>query len=327
MVRLQFGSRRAKRLTARRRVCIVYTLYSKPGAGKWKACMSDRIGAFAGGRMALCTLACSSALLTSCAANSPAPGPRDVSARPNAAGSAAPSTSTSPSEPPKLFDGGQVGIVPQPIGPVDALGDICTPGHYVGTFSGTYKSAAWFNGALPVEFSTADFDGKPGFEFWLEATETLCPPGIEFCPSATVKGGKLRGYATPFSDPNAGATPSAGAGAADPFALSVRFEVDLTGELDCTTGKFRGKLENGCYDVLTTLYRFGGTMQSNYEHTTKTFKEGTWEAKELPMDSLIPPDPTIGGSGVWNAKFTDDSKAPGTDARGLCDGQTGLDTP
>jgi hypothetical protein len=242
----------------------------------------------------------------------------------NAAGSVA---TNNPNDTLQLGDAGKVGLAPSV--PADmTAGSICTPGHYVGTFSGTYKSSAWLNGTVPLDFATADFESKPGFEFWLEAVEQPCPPGTEFCPGATVKGGKLRGFANPFADASAGAMmPVAGAGATDPFALSVRFEMDLTGELDCATGKFRGRLQNGCYDVLSVLYRFAGTLKSDYDHITTTFKNGTWEITELPMDSLIPPDPSIGGTGVWNAKLADSGAAPTVDGMGLCDGMTGLDTP
>jgi hypothetical protein len=201
------------------------------------------------------------------------------------------------------------------------LGAGCAPGHYIGNFSGAYRSAAWLNGEEPLNFATSDFDGMPGFEFWLEAVEEPCPAGTEFCPGAVVKGGKLRGFAQPFTDPAAGADMS------DPFALSVRFEIDLTGELDCSTGMFRGQLQNGCYDVLATLYRFSGDMNSAYIQSSSTFTAGTWTVVEMPMDALIPVNPAIGGSGTWDAEFDGPGTSPTVDGSGLCDGMTGFDTP
>jgi hypothetical protein len=202
-----------------------------------------------------------------------------------------------------------------------ALGGICKPGHYIGAFSGNYRSAAWLDGTEALDFATGDFDGKPGFEFWLEAAAKPCPAGLEFCPEAVVSGGKLRGFATPFTDS------SGGANADDPFQLSVRFEIDLTGELDCTAGKFRGQLQNGCYDVLSTLYRFAGTMKSGYDHATGAFTDGTWEVTEMPLDPSNPPTAAVGGGGMWDAKFVGPGMSPTVKGKALCDGMTGLDTP
>lgn len=210
--------------------------------------------------------------------------------------------------------GSSGGVLPLP-------GSDCAPGHYVGSFSGEYKSGAWMNGDEPINFATSDFQGMPGFEFWLEAVDTPCPPGSEFCVSAVVKGGKLRGFATPFTDP------AAGAAADDPFALSVRFEIDLTGELDCSTGTFRGQLQNGCYDVLSTLYRFAGEISSDYDPNASAFTEGMWSAVEVPMDAITPPSPDLGGGGTWDAQRQGPGSSPAATGAGLCSGTTGFDTP
>lgn len=187
----------------------------------------------------------------------------------------------------------------------------CKPGHYVGSFEGTYNSAAWGNGSAPLMVSAVESNGIPGLEFWLEKTEKECTTD-EFCGDFTVKGGKIRGNANPFSDPNA---PPGG-----PALVAVRFEIDLGGELDCSTGVFKGLLQNGCYDVATVLYRFEGTMPGTYDKPTTSFTEGEWTVKEIPMQGvLFPPDANIGGMGTWTAAWQDDVAPPVTAGMGLCD--------
>jgi hypothetical protein len=196
-------------------------------------------------------------------------------------------------------------------------GGDCTPGHYVGSFKGMYNSAAWGNGSAPLTVEAVESMGNPGLEFWLEKTGQECAPDAEFCGDFTVKGGKIRGFANPFSDPN---MPAAGTGGTNPFAIAVRFEIDLAGELDCATGKFMGLLQNGCYDVATVLYRFEGTMPGSYDKSTATFNDGEWTVKEMPMaGSIFPPDANIGGMGTWTAKLQDDTTSPVAAGMGLCD--------
>jgi hypothetical protein len=161
----------------------------------------------------------------------------------------------------------------------------------------------------------------PGFEFWLETVDKPCQPGSEFCAGAEVKGGKLRGFATPFTDVN---SPMDGS---NPFQFSVRFEIDLTGELDCSTGTFRGKLENGCYDVLSTLFRFSGNISSSYQFSKSAFTQGSWDVKEMPLDATAAPNPDIGGSGTWDAMLAGPGSSPTAMGKGLCSGMSGLDTP
>lgn len=207
-----------------------------------------------------------------------------------------------------------------PIQPTSGNIGNCRAGHYVGTFSGDYHSGAWLDGSESITFATSDVDGHPGFEFWLESVKTPCTPGQEFCADAVVKGGKLRGNATPFSDPN---DPSTQGG----VGFSVRFEIDLTGELDCQHNKFKGKLENGCYDILSVLYRFDGTIDGDYVGTTSEFKNGVWHVDEQVMAGANMPAMPLGGDGMWTAAFEDDSAAPAGPGMGLCAGQSGFDTP
>lgn len=197
------------------------------------------------------------------------------------------------------------------VGAAAAGANGCVPGHYVGSFEGIYNSAAWGNGALPLSIEAVESMGRPGLEFWLEQTANDCA-GAEFCADFTVKGGKIRGFANPFSDPNAPADD-------DGFAIAVRFEIDFGGELDCSTGQFRGLLQNGCYDVATILFRFEGTAPAMYDHRSSSFQNGEWTVKELAMpDALLPPDPSIGGMGSWNATLANDDTAAVDASSGLC---------
>ena len=201
-------------------------------------------------------------------------------------------------------------------GAVSGGGGECQPGHYVGSFDGTYNSAAWGNGAAPLTIAAVPSMGRPGLEFWLERTSTeACAPGAEFCADFSVKGGKIRGFANPFSDGSA----SSGNAAADPFALAIRFEIDFGGELDCARGQFRGLLQNGCYDVATILFRFEGTAPASYDPASATFTDGSWMVKEMPMAGvLFPPDANIGGMGAWQASLVQDNAAPVAQGGGFC---------
>jgi hypothetical protein len=207
---------------------------------------------------------------------------------------------------------------PTPTTPINPGGTGCAPGHYVGSFEGIYNSAAWGNGSAPLMVTAVESnDGKPGLEFWLEASEAPCPADSEFCGDFTVKGGKIRGFADPFTDPNAAP------GAANPFAIKVPFEIDFGGDLDCSTGQFNGLLQNGCYDVATVLYRFEGTAPATYDKPTTTFTMGEWTVKEIPNAGvLFPPDANIGGSGEWTATLMDDGSSPVAAGMGLCDTAT-----
>lgn len=199
------------------------------------------------------------------------------------------------------------------IQPGASTGGGCVPGHYVGSFDGTYNSAAWGNGSVPLSIRAVDSMGRPGLEFWLEQTSAECAVGAEFCADFTVKGGKIRGFANPFSDPNSSSDDS------DGFVVAVRFEIDFGGELDCSSGQFRGLLQNGCYDVATILFRFEGTAPATYDHASSSFTDGQWSVKELAMpDSLLPPDPSIGGMGSWNAALAQDDAMPEDVSAGLC---------
>jgi hypothetical protein len=236
------------------------------------------------------------------------------------AGPTASTTTTAPTLPdPAAGSAGEQSPVIM-VNPMQQAAGSCKAGHYIGKFFGDYRSAAWFEGAELIMFATADVNSLPGFEFWLESVDQPCLPGQEFCTGAIVKGGKLRGNATPFEDAS---NPDTMGG----LGFSVRFEIDLTGELDCNTGRFRGRLENGCYDILSVLHRFDGDIQGEYSLSANTFTTGMWNVQEMLMPDAPPPATELGGSGQWSADFADDSAAPTGPGMGLCSGQSGFDTP
>lgn len=201
-------------------------------------------------------------------------------------------------------------------GVANSGGGGCQPGHYVGKFDGTYNSAAWGNGSVPLSIAAVASMGRPGLEFWLEqSTAGECPPGAEFCGDFTVKGGKIRGFANPFSNGSS----QSGETDDDGFALAIRFEIDFGGELDCSRGQFRGLLQNGCYDVATLLFRFEGVAPATYDSASSTFTNGQWSVKEMPMEGvLFPPDANIGGMGAWQASLVQDNAMPAAQGGGFC---------
>lgn len=250
-------------------------------------------------------LTCAGLLVAGCSAQSDAAVFRHSSSRISVAGapgSAGPNTSPQP---------GLIPVTPSGPGGESAGANGCQPGHYVGSFAGTYNSAAWGNGILPLAVEAVPSLGRPGLEFWLERTEGDCA-GVEFCADFTVKGGKIRGFANPFSDGDDGRD-------GDGFAIAVPFEIDFGGDLDCGRGQFRGLLQNGCYDVATILFRFEGTAPATYDQQTASFANGEWMVKEKARsDSLLPPDPSIGGMGSWSASLMTDGAMSGATEMGLC---------
>jgi hypothetical protein len=261
-----------------------------------------------------CSCACGGAAASGDARHAPASAPTVAAA----GNTAAPINSAGPESPviPSTGSAGQGPLITASK-PTQNVG--CKAGHYTGKFFGDYRSGAWLEGSETIMFATADVNERLGFEFWLESVDQPCSPGQEFCTGAIVKGGKLRGNATPFEDAN---DPSTMGG----LGFSVRFEIDLTGELDCNSGKFRGKLENGCYDILSALYRFDGTITGDYSLSSHEFSAGVWHVDEKLMAGMDAPANPLGGNGQWSASFLDDTAPPSGPGNGLCSGQTGFDT-
>lgn len=263
-------------------------------------------------------------LVSACASGSLPGDLRQAASGPEAMPSAgAPAPSAPGSGPTQAIADGTGQMTSSPSPGAIAIGADCKPGHYTGRFAGMYRTPLWGNGSVPVPFTTVDAPGLPGFEFWLTRIDHDCA-GREFCADFNVEGGKVRGMASPFADPNLDPNAAAMAMAS---GIQVRFEIDLTGELDCRTGQFKGALHNGCYDVFGTLYRFDGTISGHYADHAAALQDGAWDIVEQPMAALIPPDPDIGGEGTWSATWADDDSSPIAAGMGLCDGQSGFDTP
>lgn len=172
-------------------------------------------------------------------------------------------------------------------------GGACKAGHYIGEFSGMYRSIAWGNGedanALMVKSLDNALAMTVGLEFWLEESGVVCDPSDEFCGGFTITGGKMRGNA----DPN-------GTG-----LILVPFEIDLTGDLDCDTGEFRGQLSNGWYEVAGARATFAGDITATYDSPNTAFTNGMWDVVEdPPMNAVFPPGKNIGGEGTWSAAWT-----------------------
>jgi hypothetical protein len=145
----------------------------------------------------------------------------------------------------------------------------CKAGHYIGHFSGSYRSTVVFG--FPVDVSDeAGADGAPGLEFWLEKT-----PGSGEIFS--VNGGKLRGTAN-------GEFPFTG---------------DLTGTLDCETKKYVGRIENGQYMVAGVPYAFVGDVTADYDKIQNAFINGMWILTEPATGN-----PFVGGELEWSAEWS-----------------------
>jgi hypothetical protein len=107
--------------------------------------------------------------------------------------------------------------------------------------------------------------------------------GQEFAPELGVKNGCVKGVAVAY-------------GTEHPFVGT------LTGELDCDTGKFMGRLK-GYYRLFDTdiVYHFEGPTPAQYSPEKQALEMGTWKIVEHMM-TMNPP----GGSGTWNANWDAD---------------------
>jgi hypothetical protein len=156
-------------------------------------------------------------------------------------------------------------------------GGSCEAGHYVGAFTGTYNPGGLLSlTPLPVASVDNPVTGAPGLELWLNKR-----PGSEIFDAS---GGKVKGNANAL----------------------YPFEIDLTGSLDCTAGKFTGQLD-GWYDASSGLgiakSYFAGPVTADYDKITHQFVNGTWTVLEKQPDGGLPQLVAPGGNGTWNATW------------------------
>jgi hypothetical protein len=165
--------------------------------------------------------------------------------------------------------------------PVGAPSADCLPGHYEGTFDGGYQAPLAFNTPIPV--FAQDISGKPGLQF-----DLMAGGSGEFL---VVQDGKMDGVADGLF----------------PFKADI-----VSGQLDCKSGIFRARLENGQYIVGVMPYAFAGDIVARYDPASRSFVDGRWAVMEggatpPPVDPSQPP-PTIpagqsGGAGTWTTMW------------------------
>jgi hypothetical protein len=143
------------------------------------------------------------------------------------------------------------------------------------------------------------------------------PPGAGTC-----KQGRYSGTFTCYFDPDGGTQPVADAGGlqvtgtitltlaqsptgefqdvasgkftADTSSL-IAATADLSGVLDCNTGKFSGQLANGKYSGWIFINgTFEGPLASDYDRTNFAFVNGTW-VMTIPGAGTCP--------GNWSAQY------------------------
>ncbi|MDD9939070.1 MAG: hypothetical protein OXT09_36110 [Myxococcales bacterium] len=180
----------------------------------------------------------------------------------------------------------------------------CEPGHYEGSFAGSYFSR--LNWPVPFPVIGVDLPGFPGLQFDMLPAE----PG----EVTLAVDGKFDGLAD-------GLFP---------------FRGDFVGELNCETGEFTGMMINAEYtigpDQLVILenpvrFQFEGPVWATYDKLTHSFVGGIWDAVEPQFGGMpfqtYPRDPLrdgVGGSGVWSAGWINDDveyTCPAMDANGL----------
>jgi hypothetical protein len=156
----------------------------------------------------------------------------------------------------------------------DAVEGSCEPGYYEGTFSGLYNSQITVVG-VPIPVTAVSLPGKPGLSFTLTKK---AGSGEEL----VIENGVMDGLAD-------GAFP---------------FKGTLTGTLDCQTLKFDAILD-GYYSLgLDGIgqWFFKGPLLADYDKTTRSVINATWDVKEYkppPPMTVIP----LGGQGTWSATW------------------------
>ncbi len=173
---------------------------------------------------------------------------------------------------------------PQPYAPM------CKPGYYTGGFTGMYSPGlvglGILNAGIDVDVMGADDAGVPSLALTLEESSSGAGEFVTY----SVEGGCMSGLA------EAGGT-------------QTPFVARLTGDLDCSTGKFNGQL-NGYYTFVGVPgfdFQFTGPFIGQFSPAT-TALDGTWMIMEPPA---LDGEPAGGGQGTWHATLQSASAPDG----------------
>lgn len=165
----------------------------------------------------------------------------------------------------------------------------CKAGHYTGMFSGTYSSFLTFVGVpIPVVGN-------------VDLTLQQAVTNVGEFPMYTISNGKVSGTAD---------------------GIVAQYQCDIVGTLDCAAKKLvNGGLRNCIYCVgaffddagscLGVAGMFEGPLTADYDSSTLSFVNGTWNGSEQVTDSgamvsdsgYLGPG-NYGGSGTWSAQYT-----------------------
>lgn len=164
----------------------------------------------------------------------------------------------------------------------------CKPGYYVGNFDGKYRPGIFGFGFLESGFEVDIAGGKSFFDDSLaplsfELSEEYKNPGSEFS-TFTVGGGCMQGLATAVA------------------ITQSPFVARLTGNLDCETGMFEGRLE-GYYTLIGIPgadFSFSGPLTAQFNLANESLDDGAWSVEE-PINASG--KPAGGGNGTWNAMW------------------------
>lgn len=194
----------------------------------------------------------------------------------------------------------------------------CVAGRYVGILDIPYyvPGPAGFCGLVTV-FGGG---GRGEMAFSLGATdnaEFLTVIGSSSCLDLNVTGTSDAG--APYIADASGVTTL-------PDGGQVRsLTMELSGSVDCATGKFTGEVK-GTYrsvsfcdlGMMENDYFLKGPVSATFDPETRTFKGGTMDLKEPPVVFALGGE--AGGSGTWEAKLEPSAVTPPAPPKGCLNG-------
>ncbi|MET0284880.1 MAG: hypothetical protein ABW352_10430 [Polyangiales bacterium] len=164
----------------------------------------------------------------------------------------------------------------------------CKPGYYTGGFRGKYRPGAFGFGLFASGFEVDIEGGKSFFDDSLpplafELTEEYAGSG-EF-QTFKVGGGCMQGIANAV------------------VITQSPFVARLEGDLNCSTGEFKGTL-TGYYTLIGIPgadFSFQGPLTAQFNFDNSTLDDGEWSVAEPPAADG---NAAGGGEGTWDAKWT-----------------------